>query len=80
MAVTIALDILGESEETVEYKVRNLPANQGQNDNAMWQLIDAEIVSVKAAQPSTFKSHYNYITPINTTNGNGSTGNKHGNK
>jgi len=32
-----------DTEKTIEDKVRNLPANQGKNDNAIWQLVDAEI-------------------------------------
>ena len=81
MSVTITLDTTnGESESTVEAKVRALPANQGLNDFAMWQLIDAEMTAVKASQGATFKSRYSHVVPIDTTNGNGNTGNRHGNK
>lgn len=70
MAITITLDALnGETPSTVEAKVRNLPANQGLNDNDMWTLIDAEVAAVAASQGSKFRKTIrhdasgNYQTP-----------------
>ena len=61
MAVTIALDTFyGESTSTVADKVRDLPANQGLNDNAMWLLIDAEIAAVALAQNTKFRKTQNH--------------------
>lgn len=81
MPVTISADSYwGETESTVEAKVRNLPANQGLNDFDMWQKIDAEVTAVKAAQPSKFRTLTTYIQPTSTANGVAHTGNKHGNK
>ena len=61
MAVTIPLDTFyGESASTVADKVRDLPANQGLNDNALWLLIDAEIASVTTAQPTKFRKTQNH--------------------
>ena len=74
MAVTIALDTFyGESTSTVADKVRDLPANQGLNDNAMWLLIDAEIAAVTAAQTTKFRKTQNHDT-------NGNYVLRHGNK
>lgn len=61
MPVTITLDTFyGETPSTVADKVRDLPANQGLNDNAMWLLIDAEIAAVAAAQPTKFRKVSRY--------------------
>jgi hypothetical protein len=42
MAATIEQSDL-DTPKTVEDKVRALPANQGLNENEMWEKIDAEI-------------------------------------
>ncbi|MBA3678618.1 hypothetical protein H0W80_00220 [Candidatus Saccharibacteria bacterium] len=38
-----------DTAEKVQDEVRNLPANQGKNDHAMWLLIHAEIATSIAA-------------------------------
>lgn len=68
MATTIYVHPSGETIKTVEDKVRDLPANQGKNESAMWVLIDAEIVAVAAASGLRVTERYD-------TNGK----NKHGN-
>lgn len=42
MAATIEQSDL-DTPKTVEDKVRALPANQGLNENEMWEKIDAEV-------------------------------------
>lgn len=74
MPTTINLDgFYGESPSTIADKVRDLPANQGLNDNAMWLLIDAEVAAVAAAQPTKFRKTQNH-------DANGNYQIRHGNK
>ena len=74
MPVTISLDSLnGESVSTVADKVRDLPSNQGLNDNAMWLLIDQEIAAVTLAQTTKFRKTQNH-------DANGNYNIRHGNK
>ena len=46
MAGTI-IQSTADTDKTISDKVRDLPANQGKNDNAMWLLVDAEIAQSK---------------------------------
>ena len=38
-----------DTPKTVEDKVRNLPANQGKNEDEMWELIDKEVAESRKA-------------------------------
>lgn len=67
MAATISQNPLGDTPKTVEDKVRDLPANQGLNDNAMWLLIDAEVAQSRT--DGKLKENVNYQANL-----------KHGNK
>lgn len=49
MAQLIVPDPSGDTPKTVEDKTRDLAANQGLNDNAMWLKIDTEIASARSA-------------------------------
>jgi hypothetical protein len=71
MALTIAYNANGETIYTVEAKVRNLPANQGLNDNAMWLKIDTEIAAMVADGRSYVGSqrHDTVVSGINNRHG-----------
>lgn len=73
MAQLITPGPFGDTTKVVEDKVRALPANQGLNDNALWLLIDAEILAASAA--SKLILNQTYIQPSALTSSN-----KHGNK
>lgn len=73
MTQTIKPGPFGDTPKVIEDKVRDLPANQGLNDNAMWLLIDAEVTAATAA--STLLPVSAYILPSAATSSN-----KHGNK
>lgn len=49
MAQTIVPGPYGDTPVVVGDKVRDLPKNQGINNNAMWLLISAEIIAAAAA-------------------------------
>lgn len=70
MAQTITPGPVGDTPKVIEDKVRNLPANQGLNDNDMWLLIDTEIAAARTAS----KIIENVTYPAASTN------NKHGKK
>lgn len=69
MAATINQSAF-DTPKIIEDKVRDLPVNQGLNDNAMWALIDAEI----AQSISDSKIKQVEVYPAAATN------NKHGKK
>lgn len=49
MAQTIVPGPYGDTPVVIGDKVRDLPANQGKNNNAMWLLIQTEITAAAAA-------------------------------
>jgi len=70
MAQLITPGPVGDTPKVIEDKTRDLPANQGLNDNDMWIKIDTEIAAARTAS----KIIENVTYPA------ASTGNKHGNK
>lgn len=76
MAQTIKPGPYGDTASVIADKVRDLPANQGLNNNAMWLLVDAEVIAAQTT--GTLIANDIYVQPLSATAGN--SGNKHGNK
>jgi len=70
MAQLIVPNPSGDTPKVIEDKTRDLPANQGLNDNDMWVKIDTEIAAARTA--SKIVENVTYPTAAS--------GNKHGNK